>query len=74
VNYEVSCCRPQSFQPICAIELQLRSTFGKAVLLIILSVIVRQYIVWFIEIVLKQSIKHKRVLYLMTAGPSGRAV
>jgi hypothetical protein len=63
VNYEVSCCMPQSFRPICAIE---RATFRNSELLIILSVIVRQYKVWFVEIDLKQSIKHKRVLYLMT--------
>jgi hypothetical protein len=58
VNYEVSCYMPQAFRPICAIEPQLRSAFGNFVLLIILSLTIRQYIVWFIEIVLNQSIKY----------------
>jgi len=32
-----------------------------------LSVIIGQYIVWFIETVLKQSTKHNRALYILTS-------
>lgn len=57
---------PLSLQYSCTIEPQLGGTFGISVLLIILSVIIRQYSLVYLDHPLTKH-KHKRVLYIMTS-------